>query len=180
MAIRKIVLMGEPVLRTPAEEVESFGEELRALVDDLFQTMYHADGIGLAAPQVGVGRRVLVVDVREEEGGGGQRIALVNPRVVAASEETDRVAEGCLSIPGLEEVVERASSVEIHGFDPEGNELRFEASELYGRALQHEIDHLDGILFVDRVSPLKRRMLLKKWTKIRDEEEAKAAARLSV
>lgn len=177
MAIRKIVLMGDPVLRTPADDVESFDDELRALVDDMFQTMYHADGIGLAAPQIGVGRRVLVVDVREEEDGGEHRIALVNPRVVARSEETDKVAEGCLSIPGLEEVVERPTDVEVLGFDPEGNELRFEARGLYGRALQHEIDHLDGVLFVDRVSPLKRRMLLKKWAKIRDEEEEKAAAR---
>lgn len=171
MAIRKILLMGDPALRTPAEEVETFDEELRALVDDMFETMYHADGIGLAAPQIGVGLRVLVVDVREEEEGGeGRRIALVNPRVVASSEETDRAAEGCLSIPGLEEVVERPSSVEIHGFDPEGGELRFEASELYGRALQHEIDHLDGVLFIDRISPLKRRMVLKKYRKLREAE----------
>jgi peptide deformylase len=156
--------------------VERFDEELRSLVDDMFETMYHAEGIGLAAPQVGLSRRVLVVDVRDrEESREGGRIALVNPEVVGASEETDRAQEGCLSIPGLEEVVERPATVQIHGYDPEGNEVRFEASELYGRALQHEIDHLDGILFLDRVSPLKRKMLLKKWKKVRAEEEQKAA-----
>lgn len=177
MALRKIVLMGDPVLRTPAEDVEAFDEDLQDLVEDMFETMYHADGIGLAGPQVGISRRVLVIDLSDQEDGGGERIALVNPRVVASSDETDKASEGCLSIPGLEEVVERSVSVEIHGFDPEGNELRFEASGLFGRALQHEIDHLDGILFVDRVSPLKRRMLLKKWEKARREEEAKAGSR---
>lgn len=167
MAIRDIVLMGDPILKARAEEVEAFDEELRSLVDDMFQTMYAAEGIGLAAPQIGVGRRILVVDVRDhldEEGEG--RVALVNPEVVVASEETDRAPEGCLSIPGLEEVVERPSRVEIRAFDAEGREVRIEATELYGRALQHEIDHLDGILFPDRVSPLKRRMLMKKWRKM--------------
>jgi peptide deformylase len=176
MTVRRIVLLGDPVLRTPAEEVETFGEALRSLVDDMFETMYHADGIGLAAPQIGLGLRVLVVDVRDrmekhpEAGDRDGRIALVNPRIEAASDETDRATEGCLSIPGLEEIVERPARVEIRGFDPEGNELRLEADDLFGRALQHEIDHLDGVLFLDRLSPLKRRILLKKWDKARDEE----------
>ncbi|HEX9887020.1 MAG TPA: peptide deformylase, partial [Longimicrobiales bacterium] len=171
MAIRDIVLMGDPVLRTEAEPVEDFDDELKELVDDMFATMYHADGIGLAAPQVGVSRRVLVVDVKERGNGDSRRIALVNPRVAQASRETDRAPEGCLSIPGLEEVVERSVSVEIRGFDPEGNPLTLDAKDLFARALQHEIDHLDGILFPDRVSPLKRRLLLKKWRKLRAEAD---------
>ena len=172
MALRQIVLMGEdPVLRTEADEVEAFDDELRELVRDMWETMYHADGIGLAAPQVGVSRRVLVVDLcREEE--PDARVALVNPRVVWSSEELDKAPEGCLSIPGLEEVVERPWAVRVEGFDPEGNEVAIEAEELYSRALQHEIDHLDGVLFPDRLSPLKRRMLTKKWKKQQVEAEA--------
>jgi len=170
VAIRPIILMGDPILRTPADEVTAFGEDLRTLVQDMFETMYHAEGIGLAAPQVGVPLRVLVVDVRDRDEGGSEPRALVNPRVVEASEETDRSSEGCLSIPGLEEVVERPKSVVVVGRDPEGKEVRLEAEALFGRALQHEIDHLDGILFLDRVSPLKRKLLLGKWKKLRPDE----------
>ena len=170
--IREIVLLGDPVLREPADEVEAFDEELRDLVEDMFETMYHAEGIGLAAPQIGVSRRILVVDVRDDEEEGRGRIALVNPRVVAVSDETDKAPEGCLSIPGLEDVVERPWRVEVRGFDPDGNEVRVEADDLFGRALQHEIDHLDGVLFIDRVSPLKRKMLVKKWKKLRAQETA--------
>jgi peptide deformylase len=169
--IREIVLLGDPVLRTPADEVETFDDELRSLVEDMFETMYHAEGIGLAAPQIGISRRILVVDVRERDEEDGHRVALVNPEIVAMSEELDRAPEGCLSIPGLEEVVERPWKVEIRGFDPEGRDVRIEAEDLFGRALQHEIDHLDGVLFLDRVSPLKRRMLVKKWKKLVAEAE---------
>jgi len=182
MSVRRIVFLGDPVLRKPAEEVERFDDALRSVVEDMFETMYHADGIGLAAPQIGLSRRILVVDVRgrEEEGGTelaeGGPLALINPEVAGASEETVRASEGCLSIPGLEEIVERPERVEIRGFDVGGNEVRLEARDLFGRALQHEIDHLDGILFLDRVSPLKRRMLLKKWQKSKDEEERKAVS----
>lgn len=170
MAIRPIVFMGDPVLRDPAEPVEHFDDDLRALVDDMFATMYHAEGIGLAAPQVGISRRLLVIDVRDDENRKGGRYALVNPEVVAFSRETERASEGCLSIPGLEEVVERPSTVEVHAYDPEGQPVTIEADDLLARALQHEIDHLDGVLFLDRVSALKRRMLLKKWRKLQQEE----------
>ncbi|MFQ5538470.1 MAG: peptide deformylase [Gemmatimonadota bacterium] len=175
MAIREIVLMGDSILRTEAQEVEAFDDALRDLVEDMFETMYHADGIGLAAPQVGVSRRVFVLDLRREDQPEA-RLALVNPRVVWASDETDRQPEGCLSIPGVEEVVERPWAVRVEGFDPEGNEVAIEADELFSRAMQHEIDHLDGILFPDRLTPLKRRMLLKKWKKLRAEAEAEAEA----
>ena len=180
MSVRRIVFLGDPVLRRPAEDVEHFDDDLRAVVEDMFETMYHADGIGLAAPQIGLSRRILVVDVRgrdEDEGRGsgeGGPLALINPRITGASEDTVRASEGCLSIPGLEEIVERPETVEVRGYDIDGGEVTIEARDLFGRALQHEIDHLDGILFLDRVSPLKRRMLLKKWQKTKDEEERKA------
>ena len=170
MALREIVLMGDPVLRREAEEVDSFDDDLRELVEDMWQTMYHADGIGLAAPQVGVSRRVTVIDLRREEEPEA-RVALVNPRVVWVSEESEKAPEGCLSIPGMEEVVTRPWSIRVEGFDPHGNEVHLEADELFARALQHEIDHLDGILFPDRISALKRRMLMKKWKKQQAEAE---------
>ena len=109
MPIRDIVLMGDPVLREEAEEVTVFDDELRALVRDMFETMYHADGIGLAAPQIGLGTRVIVVDLRrkDDEESEPQHVALVNPVVTWASPETHKATEGCLSIPGLEEIVRR-------------------------------------------------------------------------
>jgi len=170
VALREIVLMGDPILRQEAEEVDAFDDDLRELVEDMWQTMYHADGIGLAAPQVGVSRRVTVIDLRREEEPEA-RVALVNPRVVWVSEESEKAPEGCLSIPGMEEVVTRPWSIRVEGFDPHGNEVHLEADELFARALQHEIDHLDGILFPDRISALKRRMLMKKWKKQQAEAE---------
>jgi len=169
MSVRDIVLLGDPILREVAKEVEYFDDELRALVKDMFETMYHADGIGLAAPQIGLDRRVLVIDLRREDE-DDEQIALVNPSVTWRSDRTEKQTEGCLSIPGLEEVVERSAEVHVEASDPEGNPVKLEADELLARALQHEIDHLDGVLFLDRVSPLKRRMLMKKWKKQSEED----------
>ena len=169
MAIRPIILLGEdPVLRQEADEVEVFDDDVEMLVRDMYETMYHADGIGLAAPQIGVPRRVLVVDLRREDEPEA-KVALVNPQVTWTSDETEKESEGCLSIPGIEELVERPRAVKIEGRDPQGRDVSIEADELFSRALQHEIDHLDGVLFLDRVSPLKRRMALKKWKKLREE-----------
>jgi peptide deformylase len=170
VAVRTIVLMGDPVLRDRAEPVEAFDPELESLVQDMFETMYHADGVGLAAPQIGISRRVLVVDVRNEEVPESGRYALVNPEVLDSSSATEKATEGCLSIPGLEDVVSRPASVEVRGFDPSGREVTITAEGLLARALQHEIDHLNGVLFLDRVSALKRRMLLKKWKKLQEDE----------
>lgn len=174
MAIRDIVLMGDPVLRREADEITVFDDELRSLVRDMFETMYHADGIGLAAPQIGISKRIIVVDLRrpdgdDEDDGEPERVAIVNPTITHESRETYKQSEGCLSIPGLEEIVERPLAVRVEGKDPDGNDLVIEAEDLFGRALQHEIDHVDGILFIDRVSALKRRMLLKKWKKLEVE-----------
>lgn len=174
MSVREILLLGDPVLRAEADEVSAFDDDLRALVRDMFETMYHAEGIGLAAPQIGVSSRVIVLDLRREDQ-DDEPMALVNPRLVWASEETEKQPEGCLSIPTMEEVVERAASVRVEANTPEGETVTIQADELLARALQHEIDHLDGILFIDRVSALKRRMLLKKWKKVEAEERAKAA-----
>ena len=165
MSVREIVLMGDPVLRAEAEFVEDFDERLAALVRDMFETMYHAEGIGLAAPQVGASTRVIVVDLRREDE-DDQPLVIVNPSVAWRSQEKP---EGCLSIPRLEGVVERFAVVRVEGFDPAGNEISIEADDLLARALQHEIDHIHGVLFLDHLSPLKRRMLLKKWKKLEAE-----------
>jgi peptide deformylase len=172
MALREIRILGDPVLRAPAEEVREFDEEIQTLARDMLDTMYRAAGIGLAGPQVGVSKRVIVLDVGQADEEDGAPVALVNPRVVEFSRKRDRAPEGCLSIPGMEEVVERPASVTVEAFTPEGEPVTLEADGLFSRALQHEIDHLDGVLFIDRLSPLKRRMAIKKWQKAQAEEVA--------
>ena len=170
MPAREIVLLGDPILRARASEVESFDGALGRLVSDMFATMAVAEGAGLAAPQVGVPMRVLVADVSqaaEEEA----RLALVNPMIVEAGRGQARESEGCLSIPGVHEIVARPDRVVVEGYDPEGRPVRVEADGLLSRVLQHEVDHLDGVLFFDRISPLKRRMLLNKYRKLRAGEE---------
>lgn len=151
--------------------MEELDEEARALARDLEETMYEADGVGLAAPQVGVPVRMFAYDVRDPEAPSG---VLVNPRVVDRS-GSEAGEEGCLSIPGLSAVVERPGRAVVEGEDPEGNDVRIEAEGLLARCLLHEIDHLDGVLFLDHLSPLKRRMLLDKWSKREEEGTSRAA-----
>ncbi|MEQ9400549.1 MAG: peptide deformylase, partial [Longimicrobiales bacterium] len=115
--MRDIVLLGDPVLRERAVEVETIDDGVRALVRDMWETMYHADGIGLAAPQIGISRRILVVDLRRDDEPEA-RAALINPRITWASDDMDKQPEGCLSIPGLEEVVKRPWAVRVEGLDP--------------------------------------------------------------
>ena len=150
MAIQPIRLFGDPVLRKPALEVVDFDRELRRLVQDLTDTMLEAPGAGLAAPQIGVGLRVFTWYVEGEVG------HLVNP-VLQLSEEQQDGPEGCLSIPGLSIDCRRALSVVAHGFDQHGEPVTIEGSELLARAIQHETDHLDGVLFLDRLDPATRR-----------------------
>jgi len=169
MAIQKIELLGSPVLRERAAEVVTVDAGTRTLIQNLFETMYSARGIGLAAPQVGVSQRVIVLDVRPSDPQAPPPLALLNPRIVEASRETTREVEGCLSIPGVEEVVERSAHVVVEAMDPDQQPVRLDAAGMFARALQHEIDHLDGILFLDRISPLKRRLLLQKWKKTQAE-----------
>jgi peptide deformylase len=162
--VREVRVLGDPVLRAKAEPVAGATAELRALIDDMFETMYAEEGVGLAAPQVGISDRVIVIDPRLPD---VAPFALLNPVVVESSEEVDRGEEGCLSLPGLKDIVERPARVIVEGLSPDGDEVRLPADGLLARVLQHEVDHLNGILFIDRVSPLKRRMLLKKWQKVR-------------
>jgi peptide deformylase len=160
----EIRLLGDPVLRERAVAVEAVDAEVRRLAASMFETMYEAEGVGLAAPQVGISRRLIVVDPREP---GVEPAALVNPRVVEQGRGLDRAEEGCLSIPGVRDVVERPATVVVEALDLDGQTVRVEADGLHARVLQHEIDHLDGILFFDRLTPLKRRLLLKRWEKVK-------------
>ncbi|THF74256.1 peptide deformylase [Cohnella fermenti] len=144
MSIRLIVKHPDDVLREPANTVTKFNSNLHKLLDDMAETMYDADGVGLAAPQVGISKRVIVVDADEEHG----LIELVNPEIV--SKEGEQLGpEGCLSIPGLQGDVRRALRVTIRGQDRHGNPVEYSGSELLARAFQHEVDHLNGVLFID-------------------------------
>ncbi len=154
MSIKEIRLFGDPILRTPAVEVVDFDRELRQLVADLTDTMVDAPGAGLAAPQIGVGLRVFTWHVDGELG------HLVNPRLTL-SEEIQDGPEGCLSIPGFSIDCKRALSVVAHGFDMYGEPRLVEGSEMLARAIQHETDHLDGILFVDRMDPAQRKLAMR-------------------
>jgi len=162
MSVLKIEVLGAEVLRRKAEPLAGPDPELDRLIDDMFETMYAAHGIGLAAPQVGVSRRVIVVDVGDD---GDEPMALLNPVVAEHGPAREKYEEGCLSIPGIVAAVDRPTTVVVEALDRAGQPLRIEARGMLARCLQHEIDHLDGVLFLDRLSPIKRNMLLKKWKK---------------
>lgn len=144
MSIRFIVKHPDDVLRETAKEVTKFNANLHKLLDDMADTMYDADGVGLAAPQVGISKRVIVIDVGDDNG----LIELVNPEIVTKNGE-QLGPEGCLSIPGLQGDVRRSNHIVIKGFDRHGKPIQYEGTELLSRAFQHEIDHLNGVLFVD-------------------------------
>ncbi len=156
MSLRQLHLLGSPVLRQHSEIVPSIDEDVRRLIADMFETMDAAKGIGLAANQVGVARRVAVVDVDDD------RFVMVNPRIVE-TEGRASAEEGCLSIPEIYGDVTRPDRVVVEALDDEGRPYRKEATGLKARAIQHEIDHLDGILFLDHLSLVRRQMLLAKW-----------------
>lgn len=158
MALRDLHLLGSPVLRTRSGNVETVDDAMRAFIADLFETMDAAKGVGLAANQVGVAKRVAVVDA------DGTRFAMVNP-VIRSAEGRARAEEGCLSIPELYGDVTRAERIVLDAIDEAGAPFTLEAGGLVARAIQHEIDHLDGILFVDHLSPLKRQLLLARYKK---------------
>ncbi len=158
MALRDLHLLGSPVLRTRSSDVAAVDEAMRELIADLFETMDAAKGVGLAANQVGIARRVAVVDA------DGTRFAMVNP-VVRSAEGRSRAEEGCLSIPELYGDVTRAERIVLEALNEQGTPFALEAEGLVARAIQHEIDHLDGILFVDHLSPLKRQLLLTRYKK---------------
>lgn len=159
--ILEIRTFGDPVLREKCAPVEAIDDELRQLAENMQETMYEADGIGLAAPQVGVPVRLFVYDVRDPDIAPG---VLVNPDIVESS-GISKEEEGCLSIPGLSEIVQRKASILVRGLGLDGEPVEIRAEGLLSRCIQHEADHLDGVLFLDRVSPLKRKLLLAKWRK---------------
>ncbi|MGC8758873.1 MAG: peptide deformylase [Bryobacteraceae bacterium] len=162
--ILRIRKYGDPVLEIPAEPVTEFNGELRQLADDMFETMYANKGIGLAAPQVGVSRRLAVLDPSAGEDPAA-KLVLVNP-VILVKEGVQIGEEGCLSIPGFREDVRRAYRVRVRAQDLDGNPFETEGEELLARAIQHEIDHLDGILFLQHLSLLKRDLIKRKIRKL--------------
>ncbi|MGH7628484.1 MAG: peptide deformylase [Gemmatimonadales bacterium] len=156
MSLLPLHLLGQPVLRQRSAEIRVVDDEVRRLIDDMFETMDAARGVGLAANQVGVARRVAVIDAE------GRRFAMVDPVIVSA-EGRSVAEEGCLSIPEIYGDVSRPERVVLDARDREGRPFRLEAEGLVARAVQHEIDHLDGILFVDHLSLMRRRLLLARW-----------------
>jgi peptide deformylase len=162
MATREIITIGHPTLRQKAHKVTRFGPELKQLIDDMAETMRAAPGVGLAAPQVNVSERVIVVELPadEEEGTPAEFYAFVNPEIVKTSHEVEDSEEGCLSIPGYVGEVPRHTMVVVRGLDARGKPQRVRARDYLARIFQHEIDHLDGVLFIDRVEdPSKIRKL---------------------
>ncbi|MHB1858167.1 MAG: peptide deformylase [Acidobacteriaceae bacterium] len=158
--IYPIVKFPDPILQQPAEPVTVFDDELRKLVDDMFISMYDAQGIGLAAPQIGISKRLTVIDLSFQKK-PEDKIVLINPEVVDKNGKQVE-EEGCLSLPEIRDRVVRAAEVKVRAQDAEGKTFEVEGTELLARALQHEIDHLDGILFIFRLSRLKRDLQLRK------------------
>lgn len=165
--ILKIVKYPEPVLSQPGEPVTEFDAKLKKLVDDMFETMYASQGIGLAAPQVAVSKRVTIVDLSQGKD-PAQKLVLINPEVIFR-EGKQYEEEGCLSFPEIREKVQRASKVRVRAQDLKGKWFEMDGEELLSRAFQHEIDHLDGMLFIFRMSSLKRDLVLRKIRKMQRE-----------
>ena len=171
MAVLPIVEVPDPRLRLVSTPVEAVDDDVRRLVRDMTETMYAAHGIGLAAIQVGVDKRVVVIDLQSEDGEDGKPIrnpqAYINPQILSASDERSTYNEGCLSIPEQYAEVERPARCRVRWLDTQGDEHEEELDGLLATCMQHEIDHCDGVLFIDHVSRLKREMLLRKLTKQR-------------
>ena len=165
--ILKIVKYPEPVLSQPGEPVTDFDDQLKKLVDDMFETMYASQGIGLAAPQVAVSKRVTVIDLSQGKD-PEQKLVLVNPEIIFR-EGKQYEEEGCLSFPEIREKVQRAAAVKVRAQDLKGKWFEMDGEELLSRAFQHEIDHLDGMLFIFRMSSLKRDLVLRKIRKMQRE-----------
>ena len=179
MALLPIIETPDPLLRQISTPVETVTDELRALIDDMFETMYAAPGIGLAAIQVGVPKRLLVIDLQEPEEEGGEPVrdplVFINPEIVEASNTLQVYSEGCLSVPDMYAEVERPDRIRARWLDRDGVAHEKELDGLLAICLQHEMDHLEGILFIDHLSRLKRDMILKKLAKARKERGKLAA-----
>lgn len=168
MTIRKIIYLPDSRLRQVSKPVEQFDDALQLLIDDMFETMYHARGVGLAAPQIGLNIRLSVVDVSADK---TSQLVLVNPEIIEAHGQF-QYEEGCLSVPGAYDTVTRAESVRIRAQDRHGEFYEMSADGLLGECFQHEIDHLNGKLFVDLLSPLKRAMARRKLEKFKRQHKS--------
>ena len=171
--VREILIWPDPILKQKAKPVAKVDDSIRTLVKDMFETMYAADGVGLAAPQVGILQRVIVLDTtpRQPE---SKPIAMINPEIIAMEGETT-YTEGCLSIPGEAEDVDRAAVVTVKFLDPEGQEQTLRCDGLLAIAVQHETDHLNGTVFVDHVSTLKREIIRKRMKRLKSERDQRPA-----
>ena len=167
MAILKLCTYPDKILAQKCEEVKEVNDDIRKLLDDMLETMYNDRGVGLAAPQIGVAKRIIVVDDKatEEGKGGNNPMFMVNPVIIEKSDEMILFNEGCLSVPGQCAEVERYQGVKVKYLDYNGKEQIIEAEDYLAVILQHEIDHLDGVLYIDKISRLKRNMILKKLKK---------------
>lgn len=175
MTVLKLYEYPEPVLKKKAEKVTKVDADVQKLLDDMLETMYDSAGVGLAAPQIGVSKRIVVIDVEQEDDDNGVKsgnpLFLVNPEIIWRSEDKVCGEEGCLSVPKQRAEVERNAQVKVRYLDYNGNEQEILGDGLLAVCLQHELDHLDGVLYIDRISRLKRQMLLKKLDKMRSNKE---------
>jgi peptide deformylase len=157
---------GEPALRRRAEPVEVIDDGIRTICEQMVETMLRANGAGLAAPQIGISKRIIVLDV------DGEFHVLINPELIETSDEVEQVTEGCLSVPGVDAAVGRATRAVIEGTTLDGEAVRIEGEGLLARAIQHEMDHLNGNLFLDRLSPARRQSVLREYERRRREESS--------
>jgi peptide deformylase len=164
MTIKPLIILPDPILRQVSSKIEQVNGEIRTLADDMLATMYDAPGIGLAAIQIGVSKRMLVIDLSKEGEDKAPQV-FINPEVVSSSDERSAYEEGCLSIPDYYAEVERPARITVKHINLDGKEELIEADGLLATCLQHEIDHLNGVLFIDHISRLKREMVIKKFTK---------------
>jgi peptide deformylase len=171
MAVREIITLPDKRLRLKSEPVKRIDAGIRKLVDDLFETMYDAPGIGLAAIQIGIPKRVVTMDLSRKEDNHEPQV-FINPEIIWKSEETSKYEEGCLSIPEYYEEVERPAKVKVKYLDLEGKTHEIEVSGLLATCLQHEVDHTNGVLFIDHISKLKRDRVIKKFAKAAKKVEA--------
>ena len=172
---RPILIHPDPRLKKVCAPVADLSDDLRRLADDMLETMYDAPGIGLAAPQIGVMDRLIVLDCVKDDGEQPRPMVMFNPEIVASSDETNVYEEGCLSIPEQYAEVKRPKAVDVRWIDRDGNEQSETFDDLWATCVQHEIDHLNGKLFIDYLGPMKRQMITRKMQKLK-REQAKAGA----
>jgi peptide deformylase len=172
MSILKVIYLPDPRLRLPTREITEFDDKLQTIVDDMIETMYHADGVGLAAPQVGLSLKLAVIDVSNER---NQPFCIINPEIIEKEGE-ELMCAGCLSVPGAYDSVPRALTVTVRALDRHGKPFEIKGEGLLSHCLQHEIDHLYGKLFVDYLSPLKQQMARKKLEKFKRHAKEKPSA----